>query len=196
MSEVVKLRIPEESEKLATLKAGTIVSLSGTIITGRDKVHHHLIHDATKESFPISLEGQVIYHCGPIVKKTDEGEWEVVVAGPTTSAREEPFQGDVMRRYGVRGVIGKGGMGKKTADALCEVGGAYLAAIGGAAVVLAKAIERVEDVYFLDEFGMPEAMWVLSIKNFPAVITMDAFGNSLHNDIDIASKNKLRELLD
>ncbi len=140
------------------------------------------------------LEGGVIYHCGPVVAGLDSGEYRFVAAGPTTSIREEPYQGDVMRHFNIKGVIGKGGMGAKTLAACQEVPGVYLHAVGGAASLIAQTVTRVLGVYKLD-FGVPEAMWVIEVKDFPAVVTMDAHGGSQHAVVEQQSKAVLDELL-
>ena len=142
-----------------------------------------------KHEPPVDLHGAVLYHCGPVVKKEGDG-WRITAAGPTTSIREEPFQADVIKRYGVRAVIGKGGMGGKTLAALKEHGAVYLNAIGGAAQFYARCIDRVAGVSLM-EFGTPEAMWHLDVTDFPAIVTMDAHGNSLHKDIEQASGERL-----
>jgi fumarate hydratase class I len=181
----VVLQTPLSDEQVRSLRVGDVVLLSGRAYTGRDAVHHHLM----KHDPPVDLRGGVIYHCGPVVAKEGEG-WRVTAAGPTTSIREEPYQADVIGRFGVRAVIGKGGMGGKTLAALKEHGAVYLNAIGGAAQFYARAIERVEGVSLM-EFGTPEAMWHLAIKDFPAIVTMDAHGNSLHKNVE---QESLREL--
>jgi fumarate hydratase class I len=141
---------------------------------------------------PVDLRGGVLYHCGPVVAKKGDG-WTVTAAGPTTSIREEPYQADVLKRYGVRAVIGKGGMGAKTLAALQENGAVYLNGIGGAAQFYARRITRVDGVSLM-EFGTPEAMWHLELDEFPAIVTMDAHGNSLHKDVETESGRQL-ELL-
>jgi fumarate hydratase subunit beta len=140
------------------------------------------------------LAGGVIYHCGPVVSGLDTGNYAFVAAGPTTSIREEPYQGDVMRHFNVKGVIGKGGMGTKTLQACQDVPGVYLHAIGGAASLIAQSVTRVLGVYKL-EFGVPEAIWVIEVKDFPAVVTMDSHGGSLHAEIENTSKQVLDKLL-
>ena len=156
--------------------------------TGRDAIHKYLSdHDA-----PVDLNGQIIYHCGPVMLKDEEGNWHVKAAGPTTSIREEPYQGDIMKRFGIRAVIGKGGMGPKTLAALEEHGGVYLNAIGGAAQYYADCIKSVDGVD-LTQFGIPEAMWHLQVEGFTAVVTMDSHGNSLHKDVDQSSLEKLAQ---
>jgi fumarate hydratase, class I len=159
--------------------------------TGRDAIHKYLSdHDS-----PVDLNGQVIYHCGPVMLKDKEGTWHVKAAGPTTSIREEPYQGDIMKRFGIRAVIGKGGMGPRTLAALKEHGGVYLNAIGGAAQYYADCIKGVEGVDLM-QFGIPEAMWHLRVEGFTAVVTMDSHGNSLHADVDKSSLEKLAQFKD
>jgi fumarate hydratase class I len=138
---------------------------------------------------PVDMNGSVLYHCGPVMLKEGES-WTVKAAGPTTSSREEPYQADVIKNYGVRAVIGKGGMGKKTLAALQEHGAVYLNAIGGAAQYYARNVKSVEDVHLM-EFGIPEAMWHLKVEGFPAIVTMDAHGNSLHADVEKATAANL-----
>jgi fumarate hydratase class I len=162
-----------------------VVLLSGTMHTGRDSLHHYLMtHDA-----PLDLRGSALYHCGPVALKKGE-KWFMNAAGPTTSGREEPYQADVIRKFGIRAVIGKGGMGVRTLAALKEHGAVYLNAIGGAAQYYTKCITEVEGVDFL-EFGIPEAMWHIRVRDFPAIVTMDAHGNSLHADVEKASAQRL-----
>jgi tartrate/fumarate subfamily iron-sulfur-dependent hydro-lyase beta chain len=188
------LTTPVSETQIRTLKVGDAVEITGTLFTGRDAVHKYL---AKGGALPpeVNLRDGIIYHCGPVVIKDDAGKWKVVAAGPTTSAREEPYQGDIMRKFGVRGVIGKGGMGAKTLAACREVGGVYLHAIGGAAQVLAEHIKSVRAVYFLEEFGSPEAIWELEVERFPVVVTMDAHGGSLHREVFENSQAELAKRL-
>jgi fumarate hydratase class I len=174
----VALRAPISEEQIRALKVGDVVLISGCLYTGRDAVHSHLM----KHAPPVDLNGAVLYHCGPVVVKDGAG-WRVTAAGPTTSIREEPYQADILARYGVRVVIGKGGMGAKTLAGLKQSGAVYLNAIGGAAQFYARCIERVVGVSLL-EFGTPEAMWHLEVRDFPAIVTMDAHGNSLHEQVE------------
>lgn len=141
------------------------------------------------------LEGSIIYHCGPVVAGMETGDYKFVAAGPTTSIREEPYQRDVMHHFNMRGVIGKGGMGEKTLQACHDIPAAYFHAIGGAATLIAESVEEVLDVYKLEEFGVPEAIWVLNVKKFPVVVTMDAHMSSIHNDVEEKSKANLEKLL-
>ncbi|WP_255726816.1 fumarate hydratase [Sporosarcina sp. ACRSM] len=187
-SRTVELKAPITEEQIRDLKVGDVVKISGRIYTGRDAIHKHLMENDS----PVDLDGQIIYHCGPVVAKDEDGNYEIKAAGPTTSAREEPYQGDIMKKFGVRAVIGKGGMGPKTLAALEEHGGVYLNAIGGAAQYYADCIKAVEGVDLL-EFGIPEAMWHLRVEDFTAVVTMDSHGNSLHADVDKSSLEKLAQ---
>ncbi len=171
------------------LKAGDIVLLSGTVFTGRDEVHKYL----HKGGDLTVLKGGVIYHCGPVVLE-ENGTYRVTAAGPTTSIREEPYQAGVIERFGVRAVIGKGGMGPKTLQACKDYGCVYLHGIGGAAQIYARCVERVHDVH-LKHFGSPEAVWVMQVKDFPAVVTMDAHGRSLHQEVADESKAHLQEVM-
>lgn len=172
---------PCDRDVTAGLHAGDRVLLSGVIVTGRDLAHRRLV-DVHPDEVRDVLQGAFVYHCGPVVLRDPAG-WRVVSAGPTTSIREEPYQARVIREYGLRGVIGKGGMGAATAAALADCGAVYLHATGGAGAALAASVTDVIRVHFLEEFGVPEAMWVFRVKNFPAVVTMDAAGNSIHRDV-------------
>ncbi|MSO35982.1 MAG: fumarate hydratase [Acidobacteria bacterium] len=185
----VVLRAPIDEATIRSLKVGDVVLISGPAYTGRDAVHHHLASHAP----PVDLNGGVIYHCGPVVAKQADGSWRVTAAGPTTSIREEPYQADIIGKYGIRVVMGKGGMGAKTLAGLQQHGAVYLNAIGGAAQFYARCIDRVDGVSLL-EFGTPEAMWHLQLREFPAIVTMDAHGNSLHKDLEQESAGHLAEL--
>jgi fumarate hydratase subunit beta len=202
-----KLTLPFSDEDIRSLKVGDSVLLSGVMITGRDAVHKWLADTFIYKTRPASvndqdvyqaiqpiLENGAIYHCGPVVGGLDTGAYRFVAAGPTTSIREEPYQGDVMRHFKLKGVIGKGGMGDKTLQACLEVPGAYLHAIGGAASLIAESVVKVLGVHKL-EFGVPEAIWVIEVRDFPVVVTMDSNGNSLHKRVRQKSKNVLDHLL-
>jgi fumarate hydratase class I len=184
----IVLRPPLSEADVRALKVGDVVLLNGEIFTGRDNVHSYLM----KNPPPVDLRGGVIYHCGPVMLKQGE-EWVTKAAGPTTSSREEPYQHYVIREYGLRGVIGKGGMGARTLAAMKESGAVYLHAIGGAAQFYARAVEKVLGVHLL-EFGIPEAMWQFRVKDFLTIVTMDAHGNSLHADVQEATGKVLAEL--
>ena len=201
------LQLPIREEDIISLHVGDPVALCGVMITGRDAVHKWMVDTFIKKTRspqgddlevyaalkPLLDEG-VIYHCGPVVSGLDSGAYRFVAAGPTTSIREEPYQGDVMRHFRLRAVIGKGGMGAKTLAACQEVPGVYLHAIGGAASLIAQTVVKVLGVYKLD-FGVPEAMWVIEVKDFPAVVTMDAHGESLHAVVEDQSRAVLENLL-
>ncbi len=174
----VILTTPLSEETVRALKVGDVVLLNGEMFTGRDQMHSYLM----KNPPPVDLHGAALYHCGPVMLKQGDG-WVTKAAGPTTSVREEPYEHHIIRRCGVRAVIGKGGMGEKTLAAMKDAGAVYLHAIGGAAQVYARAVEKVLGVHLL-EFGIPEAMWQLKVKNFLAIVTMDSHGASLHADVE------------
>jgi fumarate hydratase class I len=184
----IVLTPPLTEEQMRSLKVGDVVILNGQIFTGRDAVHAYLMKNAP----PVNLNGAALYHCGPVMLKQG-GTWSVKAAGPTTSIREEPYQADVIQRYGVRAVIGKGGMGPKTLAAMKDFGAVYLNGIGGAAQFYARTVEKVLGVHLMD-FGIPEAMWHLQVNNFVAIVTMDAHGNSLHADVEAETAKALSEL--
>src|SRR5579859_2676820 len=184
----VVLTPPLTEEMVRALRVGDVVLVSGEIYTGRDAVHAHLMRNPP----PVDLHGAVLYHCGPVMLKDGE-QWTVKAAGPTTSIREEPYQADIIKKYGVRAVIGKGGMGPKTLAALQEAGAVYLNGIGGAAQYYARAVESVLGVHLM-EFGIPEAMWHLKVNNFAAIVTMDAHGNSLHAEVEAQTGAALEAL--
>ncbi len=189
----VKLTTPLDETTVRSLKAGAEVLLSGTMYTGRDAVHKYL---AGGGALPggVDLAGGIIYHCGPVVSEK-EGVYTITAAGPTTSIREEPYQAGVIEKFGVRGVVGKGGMGLKTLGACEKFGAVYLHAVGGAAQVYAECIESVTDVFFKEEFGSPEAIWVMQVKDFPCIVTMDSHGSSLHEDVQNSSLDRLKKAL-
>jgi tartrate/fumarate subfamily iron-sulfur-dependent hydro-lyase beta chain len=202
-----KLAIPITDDEIRSLAVGDSVLLSGVMITGRDSVHKWLADTfLSKKRIPDEndlsvyqaiksiLDGGAIYHCGPVVAGLDTRQYKFIAAGPTTSIREEPYQGDVMRHFNLKGVIGKGGMGVKTLQACLDVPGVYFHAIGGAASLIADSVQAVLGVQKL-EFGVPEAIWIIQVKDFPVVVTMDAHGNSLHAKIRQQSKSVLDQLL-
>ncbi len=191
---MISLTTPLTEQSTRSLRVGDEVGISGVVFTGRDAVHKYL-HDGGPLPPGVSLADGIIYHCGPVVIKDADGQWKVVAAGPTTSTREEPYQGQIIRDMGVRGVIGKGGMGPKTKQACQDYGCVYLHAVGGAAQVLAECVKRVRAVYFLEKFGSPEAIWELEVENFPAVVTIDAHGRSLHEEVFQASAGALASKL-
>lgn len=202
-----EITIPISDETIRGLKVGEPVLLTGKMVTGRDAAHKWMIETFIKKTRPPQgddekvyqelkqlLNGSVIYHCGPVVAKDEKGEYKFLAAGPTTSIREEPYQADVMKHFNVKGVIGKGGMGAKTLKGCQETPGVYFHAIGGAASFIAQSVKKVLGVYKL-EFGTPEALWVIEVKDFPVVVTMDAHGGSQHAVIDASSQEALDRLL-
>ena len=191
---MIKLKTPISEEDIRKLKVGDTVFLSGIIATGRDEAHKLMIEEKPDFIRDV-LKESVIYHCGPVVKKGEDGKWQFVSAGPTTSAREEPYQADVVCEYNIRGVIGKGGMGPKTAEGLQRCGAVYFHAVGGAGTLIANAVKEVKTVYKLEEFGTPEAFWVIEVEDFPLVVTMDSHGGSLHKEIKEKSEKIARELM-
>jgi fumarate hydratase class I len=202
------LSLPISDDDIRALQVGDSVLLSGVLITGRDAVHKWLADTFIKKTRqpgeddlavyaairPI-LAGGAIYHCGPVVGGLETKQYRFVAAGPTTSIREEPYQGDVMRHFNIKGVIGKGGMAEKTLKACAEVPGVYFHAIGGAAAYIAESVQRVVGVHKL-EFGVPEAIWVSEVKDFPVVVTMDAHMNSLHASVREQSRAALYRLME
>lgn len=203
----IKLNLPISDEAILKLNVGDSVLLSGVMITGRDAVHKWIADTFIKQTrqpagddlevyaaLKSLLNGGLIYHCGPVVGGLDTKQYRFVAAGPTTSIREEPYQGDVMRHFNLKGAIGKGGMAARTLQACRDVPGVYFHAIGGAASLIAETVKNVLGVYKL-EFGVPEAIWVIEVADFPAVVTMDAHGNSLHDTVRQQSREVLDRLL-
>ncbi len=202
-----EITIPISDDDIRSLKVGEPVLLSGIMVTGRDAAHKWMMETFIKKTrepqgedlavydeLKKLLNGAVIYHCGPVVSGLDTKNYKFVAAGPTTSIREEPYQAAVMKHFNVKGVIGKGGMGAKTLQGCAETPGVYFHAIGGAASYIAQQVVRVLGVYKLD-FGVPEAMWVIEVKDFPVVVTMDSHGGSQHVVVDDNSRKALDELL-
>lgn len=201
------IQLPASDEVIRDLRVGEPVLLNGVMVTGRDAAHKWMMETFIKktrepkgddlqvyEELKKLLDGGVIYHCGPVVSGLDTKDYKFVAAGPTTSIREEPYQADVMKHFNVKGVIGKGGMGAKTLKGCQETPGVYLHAIGGAASYIAQSVTKVLGVFKL-EFGVPEALWVIEVKDFPVVVTMDSHGGSQHAVVDEASKKVFEELL-
>lgn len=194
-SGVRTIQLPLTKKDALSLKAGDVALINGLIVTGRDRMHKFLFHKKLlKKNIPFNLTGTILYHCGPIVKKKDDG-YKALAAGPTTSMRLELYEHKIISDYGLRGIMGKGGMGEHTLRAMKAKGCVYFHAIGGAAAYLAERITRVAGVWKLEEFGMTEAMWLLEVENFPAIVTMDAHGKSLHKEIEKVSLFNLKKLL-
>ncbi len=202
-----EITIPIADETIRSLKAGDTVALTGVMMTGRDAVHKWLMDtfiNKTRqpqgddlevyEAIKKILDRGVLYHCGPVVSGIDTGDYKFVAAGPTTSIREEPYEAAVIKHFNIKGVIGKGGMGPNTLKACQEAPAVYFHAVGGAASLIAQSVQRVLGVYKL-EFGVPEAMWVIEVKAFPVIVTMDSHGNSLHKSVLESSQARYRELI-
>ncbi len=202
-----EITIPIADETIRSLKAGDTVALTGVMMTGRDAVHKWLMDtfiNKTRqpqgddlevyEAIKKILDHGVLYHCGPVVSGIDTGDYKFVAAGPTTSIREEPYEAAVIKHFNIKGVIGKGGMGPNTLKACQEAPAVYFHAVGGAASLIAQSVQRVLGVYKL-EFGVPEAMWVIEVKAFPVIVTMDSHGNSLHKSVLESSQARYRELI-
>lgn len=201
------LNIPVSDAEIEKLRVGDQVRLSGVMVTARDAAHKYMIENLIRRDGPAPeserelyadlkrwLKGSFIYHCGPVVSRDADGKWHFVAAGPTTSIREEPYQAEVIGHFGLKGVIGKGGMGAKTLEGCQDFKAVYLHAVGGAATLLADAVKEVVTVA-KTEFGVPEAFWVIRVEHFPAVVTMDSHGNSLHAEVEAESRAKLELLL-
>jgi tartrate/fumarate subfamily iron-sulfur-dependent hydro-lyase beta chain len=192
---IKRINLPLTKEDVLSLHTGDMVLINGQIVTGRDRLHKFLFNEKPDmKRIPFNLEGTILYHCGPIIKKTAKG-FELIAGGPTTSMRVEMYEHQIISEYGLRGVMGKGGMGKQTLNALKENGCVYLHTIGGAAVYLADRVKRVIGVWKLEEFGMAEAMWVFDVEDFPAIVTMDAHGRSLHEEIEKESYSEFKRLI-
>jgi fumarate hydratase subunit beta len=201
-----KLTIPISEDAIAALNVGDQVHLSGLVVTARDAAHKLMIDRYIRVPQVVEqadlyarlkelLAGGVIYHCGPVVSQDDQGRWHFVAAGPTTSIREEPYEAEVIQHFGLCGVIGKGGMGPKTLQACQQHTAVYLHAIGGAASLIANSVKEVVDVYQKEELGVPEAFWVIRVEDFPAVVTMDSHGNSLHAQVKERSTAAFQRLI-
>ncbi|HWV38167.1 MAG TPA: FumA C-terminus/TtdB family hydratase beta subunit [Vulgatibacter sp.] len=190
-----KIELPISESAIRELRIGDEVEISGPMVLGRDAAHKHLVkvHD---EAFDRLARNRFLYHCGPVVRRDESGEWRFVAAGPTTSIREEPYEAQVIERYGLRGIIGKGGMGARTLEAMRRHGSVYLHAVGGLAVVLAEKVVKVHGAHMLDELGVPEAMWSIEVKDFPSVVTMDSHGGSLHETMFNQSRDAARRLME
>jgi fumarate hydratase subunit beta len=190
---MIRVQTPITEEVARSLRVGDEVELFGTVVTARDAGHKLMVEKRPEFIRPF-LMGGAIYHCGPVMKQTG-GKWIAVAAGPTTSIREEPYEGPVIKEYGVRAVIGKGGMGKQTSEACQVFGAVYLHAVGGAAVSIAESIKSIEDVFMLEELGVPEAFWIMRVEGFKTVVTMDSTGESLHQTILDQSQKVRNELI-
>ena len=190
MMAATRLELPLDDARVRALRAGDFVQLCGSLFTARDAVHECLAGGGAP---PCDLHGAAVYHCGPVIVETASG-WRVTAAGPTTSSREEPFMAALIERFGLRVIVGKGGMGPGTLAACQQHGCVYCQAVGGAAQVLAAAVQEVVAVHWRERFGSPEAIWELRVRDFPAIVTMDSHGKSLHADVLAASRQRLDTL--
>ena len=178
------LKTPVPEDEIRKLKMEDLVYVTGTVITARDEAHLKALELHEKgEKLPVDFKGVGVFHCGPIMKKVD-GEWTVIAAGPTTSARMEIFQDNFIETFRPALIIGKGGMGDRTSKACQEYGCAYGAFTGGAALLAARGIKKVREVHWLEELGMPECLWVYDVEDFgPMIITIDTHGNNMTQDV-------------
>ncbi len=187
-----RLRTPVGDADIEKLRAGDIVHLEGTIFTARDEAHMHLLDHGGIPGF--DPRGLALYHCGPVMRKVGEG-WEAVAAGPTTSARMDSLEGRFLERFGPTVIIGKGGMGAKTKEALARHKAVFTNYTGGAGALAAKSLPRVLGVHLLEELGMAEAVWVFETDGFgPLIVTMDAHGGSLHDEVDAKTRALAEEI--
>ncbi|MCE4607557.1 MAG: FumA C-terminus/TtdB family hydratase beta subunit [Caldisphaeraceae archaeon] len=175
------LRTPLKDEDIKKLKVEDIVYISGILVTARDEAHEMALETLGKgQSLPIDMKGLALYHCGPVAKKVNN-TWRIIAAGPTTSMRMEGVEAEFIGKTGVKMVIGKGGMGEKTAESLKKHNAVYAVFTGGAGALAAERIKAVKEVYWLEELGIPEALWVFEVEEFgPLIITMDSYGNNYY----------------
>jgi fumarate hydratase subunit beta len=186
-----ELTTPISEDDIRKLRVNDVIYITGTIFTARDEAHERALEYKKKgKTLPINPEGLAVFHCGPIVRRTDE-RWELVAAGPTTSTRMEMFQDRFIEAFKVRVVIGKGGMGPRTTIAMKQFGAVYGAFTGGAAVLAAKSVQRIKDVAWFD-LGMPEAMWIMEVDRFgPLIVAIDSTGTNLYDRINaIVEQNR------
>ena len=190
----MKLRTPLSEKDVRALKVGDTVEIDGVIVSGRDEVHIRALEYAREgRKLPLDLKGGVLFHAGPIMKE-EGSKWKAIAVGPTTSSRMNSMEPEFIERFGIRAIIGKGGMSQPTIDAMSRSGCVYLAFTGGAAIQGAEGIRQVKGVEWLD-LGMPEAMWILEVKGFgPLTVAIDAHGNSLYKRVDEEVKANLAQV--
>jgi len=180
---IYKFKTPISEEDVRKLKVNDVLYITGTIVTARDQAHRRALEYFKQgKPLPINLEGLAVFHCGPVVSKEGD-KWVAVAAGPTTSTRMDIFEDEFVKNFKVRVIIGKGGMGKKTTDAMAKYGAVYGAFTGGAAILAAKAIKNVKNVEWLD-LGTPEALWIFEVEDFgPLAVAIDSHGNNIFMDV-------------
>ncbi len=189
MEKVLRTPIPEE--EVRRLRAGDVIYISGLLFTARDEAHKVLL----ERGAPFPLEGLVLFHCGPVVRKRDDS-WEVIAAGPTTSMRMEPLEPEFLEKFKPRVIVGKGGMGERTLAALSKVGAVYCHFTGGAGALAAQRITGVREVHYLEELGIPEAVWVFAVERFgPLVVAMDSHNRSLYAEVGAEVQRNLEKVL-
>jgi len=188
------LKTPISEEEIRKLKVNDVLYITGTIVTARDQAHRRALEYFKQgKPLPINLEGLAVFHCGPVVSKEGE-KWVAVAAGPTTSTRMDIFEDEFIKNFKVRVVIGKGGMGKRTTDAMAKYGAVYGAFTGGAAILAAKAIKNVRGVEWLD-LGTPEALWIFEVEDFgPLTVAIDSHGNNLFMDVAKAVEENRKKI--
>lgn len=191
------LETPLDPDEVKSLRVNEPFKVTGKIFTARDAAHEKLLELAEEgKQPPFELSDYPCFHCGPVMQEKN-GSWKVVSAGPTTSIRMEIFEDEFMEEFGTKIFIGKGGMGEETSEALTRHGGVYAQFTGGAGSLMAGSVEEVEDVYYLEELGVPEAVWVIRVNQFgPLLVTMDSTGESIHRDISERVQSNLKEELE
>jgi tartrate/fumarate subfamily iron-sulfur-dependent hydro-lyase beta chain len=192
---VYKLKTPLDKNEILKLKLQDTVYITGKLFTARDECHLKMLEIHKEgEEIPFNPGEMVLYHCGPVVKKENK-KWKIISAGPTTSIRMELIEDEFLKSFKISMIIGKGGMGDKTLKALKDVGAVYAHYTGGVGALAAKAIDKILNVFYLDELGMPEAAWILDVNEFgPLTITMDAHGNSLYSNLDKRVRKNLEKV--
>ena len=180
------LETPIKDADIEKLRAGDILHVKGILFTARDEAHMHLLEHGGVKGF--DPRGLALYHCGPVMRKKGN-DWEALAAGPTTSARMDSLEARFLEKFGPKVIIGKGGMGARTKEALVKYKAVFTNYTGGAGALAAKLLARVREVHLLDELGMAEAVWVFESDKFgPLIVTMDAHGRSLHDEVDEQTK--------
>ncbi len=190
---VFRLKSPLSEGDVEKLRVGDVVYISGVVVTARDEAHRKVLEALEAGAdLPVDLRGLVLYHCGPVARRRPDGSWEIMAAGPTTSMRMESVEAEFIARTGVKLVVGKGGMGPRTAEAMKRYKAAYAVFTGGAGALAAESVRRVLGVYWLEELGVPEAMWVLEVEDFgPLVVTIDSTGRNFYEELMAGVKGRV-----